>query len=1081
MRNKTRASMALVLLASALAVQPARAAAVGGPVLLMGIDAEDGGPGGHGPIAVYVSAFADVLANASKGSGILVVGGGKTPGDSVTSFWDAIASGTGAPVTYANGTAVGTVSFAPYEVVAVASSEAQTPGGGLNFAEQSALAVRDLDIADHVNAGGGLIGLSQDGFPEPYPYLNSLGSFTVATGRGDSDITPTPEGAAIGISDSLDICCWHDAYLTFPSFLTVLATYTSDGLAAVLGGKRVIIITKCAPETLTATITRPLPGRLYEDDTDIGPSTTTNASVRGSSLTIAATGSAALAQVKFFLDNGLVSTDLSAPFTATIPVPTSLGSHDLRVEALHAAEPCAATSTTTFDVVCFGLAPSITRPAAGRFYENDIDIGSSGVAEAAAFGGALTLAATSPAVPRTASLAFAIDAGPVGVDTSAPYTAAIDTSSLAAGAHTIQATLTELIPECTTSVTVPLLKPDPSVIGRAAGLTVRTNVPAEAVVTAGGATIGPRSGVDDARTLDPAMPSPIDHIRAIDDHAEGDPAGTSTSSASSRVTGVSLAGGMITADVLSAKVRATFDPATRTLTTEDTGSRIANLRIASQPVEVSRPNTTIDVPGVGTLVVQETLVVRDGARGEITVNALHLFGDPGYPSGEIVLGSAHAGVNFFSGTFTGPFNDLIHRPDDADSRGDAGDTVTTALPIAPGLYSGSFGAGDAVDVYSFQTLQGERILAIAKPADRAALHLNRLPNQPSFSSTSPSVRLILRDPSGAVRARGELGLSPGAPEKVELNADTPYSPAGTRGRWTVEVERADDQLGFYSLSLSLLPVPLREQAEAGTDDAPGTCPAARTLTLGPQPGEADNAAVLGVIRDADQADFYRFDLVAGRLLNIAMKPDEGIDGANLDLYLYGPSAPGGPVDCSEPIARSTLGFDPAKALPDAIPVTTERSGTYVVEVRRVNGVANYSLDVNATDTVPTLSDNDAATGSDAGDTCTSATAISVGAHGGTLADVPAPDTDDWYAVTLSAGQDLTAVLKPADIVDLDLELYDPSCAPVAADDLTSNHQPLSVPETVHISNGAAGVYRIRITRATPTVNGNYLLGVAVTA
>ena len=37
----------------------------GGPVVLMGIDAEDGGPGGHGPIAVYASVVNDILANAS--------------------------------------------------------------------------------------------------------------------------------------------------------------------------------------------------------------------------------------------------------------------------------------------------------------------------------------------------------------------------------------------------------------------------------------------------------------------------------------------------------------------------------------------------------------------------------------------------------------------------------------------------------------------------------------------------------------------------------------------------------------------------------------------------------------------------------------------------------------------------------------------------------------------------------------------------------------------------------------------------------------------------------------------------------
>lgn len=78
----------------------------GGPVVLMGIDAEDGGPGGHGPIANYVSVVNDVLGDATNGgSGILVIGGGKHPGDGPTTFWNAISISAGVAVTYVNGAA----------------------------------------------------------------------------------------------------------------------------------------------------------------------------------------------------------------------------------------------------------------------------------------------------------------------------------------------------------------------------------------------------------------------------------------------------------------------------------------------------------------------------------------------------------------------------------------------------------------------------------------------------------------------------------------------------------------------------------------------------------------------------------------------------------------------------------------------------------------------------------------------------------------------------------------------------------------------------------------------------------------
>ena len=52
--------------------------AAAGPVILMGIDAEDGGPGGHGPITVYENVVTNLLNGVTNmGSGVLVIGAGK--------------------------------------------------------------------------------------------------------------------------------------------------------------------------------------------------------------------------------------------------------------------------------------------------------------------------------------------------------------------------------------------------------------------------------------------------------------------------------------------------------------------------------------------------------------------------------------------------------------------------------------------------------------------------------------------------------------------------------------------------------------------------------------------------------------------------------------------------------------------------------------------------------------------------------------------------------------------------------------------------------------------------------------------
>jgi len=217
-----------------------------GPLVLMGIDAEDGGVGGHGPISVYQNVVnSGVLANVTNGgSGILVVGGGKNPGDNVTTFWTEIDNAAAGGLTFVNGAGnISSQSFAGFAMIAIASTAIETPGGGLTQAENTALAGRQMDIASFVNGGGGVMGLSQTGFTNAYAYLPDAGQFTFNTGLGYSDITATVDGNAVGINDSLDICCWHDEYTAFPAFLSVLATNPSTSKAAALGGAAVIVPT----------------------------------------------------------------------------------------------------------------------------------------------------------------------------------------------------------------------------------------------------------------------------------------------------------------------------------------------------------------------------------------------------------------------------------------------------------------------------------------------------------------------------------------------------------------------------------------------------------------------------------------------------------------------------------------------------------------------------------------------------------------------------------------------------------------------------------------------------------------------
>jgi hypothetical protein len=216
-----------------------------GPLVLMGIDAEDGGVGGHGPISVYVNVVNSVYNSATNGgTGILVIGGGKTSTDDVTRFWNAIASGTGRSVTYVNGaTAITAVSFSGFRMIAVVSDVVNTPSGGLTNAENNALTPKAPAVAAFVNGGGGVLGFSSVQLTTPYGYLGNIGTFTFGDVGNQDNITPTAAGLAIGITDALDICCWHDSYITFPAFLNVLATYpgVTGNPAAAIGGQQVVV------------------------------------------------------------------------------------------------------------------------------------------------------------------------------------------------------------------------------------------------------------------------------------------------------------------------------------------------------------------------------------------------------------------------------------------------------------------------------------------------------------------------------------------------------------------------------------------------------------------------------------------------------------------------------------------------------------------------------------------------------------------------------------------------------------------------------------------------------------------------
>lgn len=99
--------------------------------------------------------------------------------------------------------------------------------------------------------------------------------------------------------------------------------------------------------------------------------------------------------------------------------------------------------------------------------------------------------------------------------------------------------------------------------------------------------------------------------------------------------------------------------------------------------------------------------------------------------------------------------------------------------------------------------------------------------------------------------------------------------------------------------------------------------------------------------------------------------------------------------------------------------TAERTGWYFARVFADEGASagSYTLDINL------ANQNDAGTGSDAGNNINAATSISSGSYVGYMSY---QDVEDWYSFQVSSGQGIKVAVEPLDDSDYDIHLYNPN-------------------------------------------------------
>ena len=183
-----------------------------------------------------------------------------------------------------------------------------------------------------------------------------------------------------------------------------------------------------------------------------------------------------------------------------------------------------------------------------------------------------------------------------------------------------------------------------SVSGEAFGVSV--NVGVVAVPKTPDVVLPPGGGMVENEVLGVSVPGTVrsDTLRVTTSGAIG--ASTASAQSSATVEAVDIAGGLVTATLVVAMASSTANGTTATSNAE--GSTLVGLTVNGLPLgDVSPPpNTRIDIPGVGTVFLNEQVPGGDGVHTTaLTVNMIHVV-LVGAVAGDIIVASAHSDVNF---------------------------------------------------------------------------------------------------------------------------------------------------------------------------------------------------------------------------------------------------------------------------------------------------------------------------------------------------------------------------------------------------------------------------------------------------
>jgi hypothetical protein len=294
---------------------------------------------------------------------------------------------------------------------------------------------------------------------------------------------------------------------------------------------------------------------------------------------------------------------------------------------------------------------------------------------------------------------------------------------------------------------------------------------------------------------------------------------------------------------------------------------------------------------------------------------------------------------------------------------DAGNDFSSAVLIGAGKYNGTLSSTDIQDWYKFFVEKGVIISVLLT-----------VPENANFD-------MVLFDSNNTTRASSK-NSNAGYPEYI-------YYTSTISENWMIKIS-AVSNYGDYTFTLELT----RQNDAGSSGDAGDTKETAINITS----GEFDGYLLAGDVKDR-----YNFSAVTMDVISVLLKVPPK---ANFDIALYDPD--GNKKTSSE---RTNDGAF------ERLYYVADSSGDWSIVISATANYGNYTfiLEVNK--------QNDAGSGSDAGNSIDTAISITPSEYSGFLMS---GDVRDWYKFHINEGEVISMLLKVQPTANFDVKLYDPS-------------------------------------------------------